>query len=190
PAAETERRLEESREALAAYCSGQRALWPALRGMLALPHAAIALRALHNTALLEVLFPEWKNISCLVIPDYYHRYTVDEHTLLAIEKLAELAGTEESGRRRFREILSEIDGLALLRFALLFHDTGKGSSDKHSERSVELVRAAMQRIGTPSEEASEVEYLIEHHLDLSAVMNARDLDDPATARMLATRIGT
>lgn len=190
PAAETERRLEESRDALAAYCAAHRPLWPALRDILALPHAAMALRALHNTALLQVIFPEWKTISCLVVPDHYHRYTVDEHTLLAIEKLAELAGARESSQRRFAEILSEIDGLALLRFALLFHDTGKGASGNHSARSVELARVAMQRIGMPPEEAHEVEYLIEHHLDLSAVMNSRDLNDPATARMLAARIGT
>src|ERR1700730_10657552 len=40
------------------------------------------------------------------------------------------------------------------------------------------------------EEQSAVEFLIEHHLDLSAVMNSRDLYDPSTARMLADRIGT
>src|ERR1700730_7683415 len=40
------------------------------------------------------------------------------------------------------------------------------------------------------EEQSAVEFLIEHHLDLSAVMNSRDLHDPATARLLADRIGT
>ena len=40
------------------------------------------------------------------------------------------------------------------------------------------------------EEQSAVEFLIEHHLDLSAVMSSRDLYDPATARMLADRIGT
>ena len=33
-------------------------------------------------------------------------------------------------------------------------------------------------------------FLIENHLALSAVMNSRDLRDPATARMLADRIGT
>jgi len=42
----------------------------------------------------------------------------------------------------------------------------------------------------PPEEQNEVEFLIEHHLDLSAVMNSRDLYDPATAALLAQRIGT
>jgi len=116
---------------------------------------------------------------------------VDEHTLVAIEQLGGLALTQEPSARRFTEILSEIDDLALLRFALLFHDSGKGSnSGDHSRRSVDLARQAMQRMQMPADDQSAVEFLIEHHLDLSAVMNSRDLNDPATARSLADRIGT
>ena len=190
-AAETERRLEENREVFAQYCQTQQQLWPVLRGILSLPHAAMALRAMHYTSLVQALFPEWENIACLVVPDYYHRYTVDEHTLVAIERLADLAHTKDPTRRRFAEILSEIADQALLRFALLFHDTGKGeNSGDHSRRSVELARQAMQRIQMPAEEQARVEFLIEHHLDLSTVMNSRDLHDPATASLLAERIGT
>ncbi|MGD0435876.1 MAG: HD domain-containing protein, partial [Bryobacteraceae bacterium] len=189
-AAETERRLNAHREAFTQYCS-RRPLWPELRAILALPGAAIALRAMHDTGFIQALFPEWNNIVCLVVPDYYHRYTVDEHTMVTIESLGELAAAQEPGKRRFAEILSEIQDVALLRFALLFHDSGKGwNSGNHSLRSAELARQAMQRIQVPADEQSAVLFLIEHHLDLSAVMSARDLDDPATARMLAERIGT
>ncbi len=190
-AAETERRLETNREAFAAYCASGVPLWTVLQRVLSLPHATMALRAMHNASLIQSLFPEWSGIVCLVVPDYYHRYTVDEHTLVTIEKLDELAAAQEPATRRFGEILSEIDDLALLRFALLFHDSGKGSnSGDHAHRSVELARQAMQRIQMPAEDQSAVEFLIEHHLDLSAVMNARDLNDPTTARSLADRIGT
>jgi len=190
-AAETERRLEEYREAFARFGAVEQPLWPVLREIFSLPHAALALRAMHYTSLVQALFPELKNITCLVVPDYYHRYTVDEHTLVTIERLADLAATKDPARLRFAEIFSEIEDPALLRFALLFHDSGKGSdSGDHAHRSVELARQAMQRIQMPAEEQAQVEFLIEHHLDLSAVMNSRDLYDPATARMLAERIGT
>jgi [protein-PII] uridylyltransferase len=190
-AAETERRLDESRRAFAEHLTAHPIVWPVLRDILSHPHAALALRGMHNTGLVQVLFPEWKTILCLVVPDYYHRYTVDEHTLIAIEKLEQLHSNKEHSTERFSEILSEIPTVALLRFALLFHDAGKGSnSGDHATRSVELARDAMQRIGMPADDRSEVEFLIEHHLALSAVMNSRDLHDPATARMLAERIGT
>lgn len=189
-AAQTERRLELNRDAFARY-AGDKALWPSLRNILSLPHAALALRGMHNAGLIQALFPEWAGIVCLVVPDYYHRYTVDEHTLVTIEKLTELAGAADTAVRRFAEILSEIEDLALLRFALLFHDSGKGwGTGDHSQRSVELARQAMQRIQMPDAQQNAVEFLIEHHLDLSAVMNSRDLNDPSTARALADRIGT
>jgi len=190
-AAEAERRLESGREAFARFCAAGKPLWPALRKILSLPHTALALRGMHDTGLLQSLFPEWNTITCLVIPDYYHRYTVDEHTLVAIEKLGELAGAAEPSQKRLAEVLSEIADPALLRFALLFHDAGKGDNDgDHARRSVELARTAMQRIQMPADDRHAVEFLIEHHLDLSTVMNSRDLYDPITARMLAEGIGT
>ena len=201
-AAETERRLEHAASAFAAYCvSPPQPLWPPLRKILSLPHSAAALRAMHDTDLLQAMFPEWKTISCLVVPDFYHRYTVDEHTLVAIEELSELADRKlatgaldaniDPARRRFAEIYSEIEDLALLRFALLFHDSGKGvQSGDHARLSVQLAHAAGRRIQMPPQEQNAVEFLIEHHLDLSTVMNSRDLYDPATAALLAHRIGT
>jgi len=190
-AAETERRVEQACEVFAAYCGGAQPLWPALHGILSLPHAAAALRVMHDTGLLQAMFPEWRNIFCLVVPDFYHRYTVDEHTLVAIEKLAELAASKDPAQRRLAEILSEVEDLALLRFALLFHDSGKGAhSGDHARLSVELTRMATERIHMRPEEQSAVEFLIEHHLALSAVMSSRDVHDPATARLLALRIGT
>jgi [protein-PII] uridylyltransferase len=191
-AAETERRLERAASAFAAYCaSPPQPLWPPLANILSLPHSATALRAMHDTDLLQAMFPEWKAISCLVVPDFYHRYTVDEHTLVAIEKLAELAAGKDPVLRRFADIYSEIEDLALLRFALLFHDSGKGAgSGDHARLSVQLAQAATQRIQMPPQEQSAVAFLIEHHLDLSTVMNSRDLFDPATAALLADRIGT
>ena len=190
-AAETERRVQQACDTFGAYCQRTQPLWPALHTILSLPHAAAALRVMHDTGLLQALFPEWRNIFCLVVPDFYHRYTVDEHTLVTIEKLGELAASKDPAQRRLAEILSEVEDLALLRFALLFHDAGKGAhSGDHSRLSMQLARAAMERIQTRAEEQSAVEFLIEHHLDLSTVMSSRDLYDPATARLLADRIGT
>lgn len=190
-AAETERRVEHGADSFGAYCERTQPLWPSLHRVLSLPHAAAALRVMHDTGLLQVMFPEWRNIFCLVVPDFYHRYTVDEHTLVTIEKLEQLAAAKDPAQRRIAEILSEVEDLALLRFALLFHDSGKGAnSGNHSRLSVELARAASERIQMLPEEQSSVEFLIEHHLDLSTVMSSRDLYDPATARLLAHQIGT
>ncbi len=65
-------------------------LWDSLRQILVLPYASSSLRALHRLGLLVLLFKEFQAIDSLVIRDYYHRYTVDEHSLVTIENLQSL----------------------------------------------------------------------------------------------------
>ncbi len=190
-AAETERRLEASRDAFARWCGEPRPLWKTLKTILPLPYAARALRLLQNTGLLQILFPEWAAVQSLVVRDFYHRYTVDEHTLVTLEHLENLRKATEPGARRFTALLSEIDNPAILAFALLYHDVGKGAfTGDHSRVSLEWAREAMQRIQIPAEDQHTAAFLVEHHLALSEVMTGRDLADPATARALAERLGT
>lgn len=190
-ARETERRITESLPAITAYFSEPRPVWRELRHSLALPHAAAALRAFDETGLLSAILPEWEQIRCLVARDFYHRYTVDEHTLVAIQSLTDLPGTEDPQRRRYATLLSEIEQAGVLRLALLLHDLGKGArSGSHSDESVRLARRILNRIQAPPADQDTVIFLIERHLELSAVMTSRDLGDPATAVDLAHRIGT
>ena len=62
-------------------------LWEHLREILILPHAAEALRAMHSLNLLTRAVTEFETIDLLVLRDLYHRYTVDEHTFMAIDAL-------------------------------------------------------------------------------------------------------
>ncbi len=161
-----------------------RTTWNDWRALLSLPDAHLGLRAMQESGVLARAIPEWQHIDCLVVRDFYHHYTVDEHTLVAIDSLASI----EDGR--FAGLWTEIDDPATLRFALLIHDIGKGSGRDHVEESVELARAILDRLGAPESDRARVEFLIEHHLALSAVMTSRDLSDESTAQMLAHRIGT
>ena len=191
PAVETEQHLAAARPAFAAYLSQPRPLWGTLESLLELPHAPVALRALQNARLMAELFPEWALIADLVPLEPEHRYTIDEHTLKALERVAELRTTADPGRKRFSELLSEIDKPAVLAFALLFHDFGKaaGAGDP-AELSASLARQSLARIRAPEEDLSAVEFLTARQSVLAEVMAARDMDDPATARQLAERVGT
>jgi len=184
---DTERRIRAARSD-GAPCA---ASWSEFSEILALPRSSVALRAMQETGILSAVIPEWQRIDCLVVRDFYHRYTVDEHTLVAIQSLEDLEHTQDDPRRRFAGLLSEVDHPELLRLALLLHDIGKGGgTGEHVAESVRVAGAAMQRLGVPEEPGAVVQFLIDHHLDLSSVMNARDLDDPATARFIAGRTGT
>ncbi|MGD0497038.1 MAG: hypothetical protein ABSC23_01240 [Bryobacteraceae bacterium] len=184
PSLETERRIESRIGAIEARFAGSRPIWPALGRLFALPHAALALRAMHETGALYAIFPELKGIECLVIRDFYHRYTVDEHTIVAVENLLRPGAP-------FDGLVAEIGPLGSLVFAMLFHDAGKGGhGEGHVDGSVRLAAAAAGRIGMPAPERETVLFLIRNHLLLSSVMQSRDLVDPQTVAEVASRMET
>src|SRR5713226_439144 len=56
---------------------------------------------------------------------YYHRYTVDEHSFVAVENVHALRTPDNELERRFRDILDGIERPDLLFLSLLLHDVGK-----------------------------------------------------------------
>jgi [protein-PII] uridylyltransferase len=165
--------------------------WSELRVLLSLPRCANALHALADLNLLERMIPEWQRIDCLVVRDFYHRYTVDEHTLVTLEALENLAFGEDPRPARFARLLNETDHPEILRLALLLHDIGKGEgAGDHATRSVEIARVALDRLKVPERDQATVLFLIEHHLDLSSIMTSRDLSEPSTAFQIAAASGT
>ena len=92
------------------------------------------LSQMHDCGLLGRVFPEFQAISWRVVRDFYHKYTVDEHTLLTIRNLERLVTTDIPDRMRFRSILSDLQEPELLVLALLFHDVGKWRDDDHAAR--------------------------------------------------------
>jgi [protein-PII] uridylyltransferase len=192
-AADTERRVKEYLPRLRLFFSASRAaIWPSLKAMLSTGNAALALREMHETGVLEALFPEFAAADCLVVRDLYHRYTVDEHTLVAVQELENLGRPRIQSDRRFSSLFSEAEELEPLKFALLFHDLGKAVSpgSEHAGQSARLASAAAGRIGMPAADLRRVRALIEQHLELSGAMSRSDLDDPAAVRALADRVGT
>lgn len=186
-----ERRIMEALPKLQEYFGQATGIWPQVREILLQPHAAMALRSMQECGVLRMLFPDWEGIEHMVTRDFYHRYTVDEHTIVTIENLQKLTRSTEAGHRRFSTLLTEIEDLAILRTALLLHDVGKGArTGNHSEESVRMARETLDRLGAPEKARDMILFLIDQHLALSAAMTGRDLDDPSTARMLAEKVGT
>src|SRR5512140_3181200 len=85
-----------------------------------------ALRAMHETGFLGRYLPEWARVTFLVQHDFFHRYTVDEHSLRAVEALDAVAVGVDSGGAPFRSILDDVPDAAPLYLAMLLHDIGKG----------------------------------------------------------------
>jgi [protein-PII] uridylyltransferase len=148
------------------------------------------LSEMHDCGLLNRIFPEFAKVHCRVVRDFYHKYTVDEHTLLAIRGVESLLDPSTPGRRRFASILQEARAPELLTLALLFHDVGKWREADHAQESVRLAQTMLDRLALPAEARQTVEFLIREHLQMSQVAFRRDAEDPQVAGRFAALVGT
>jgi [protein-PII] uridylyltransferase len=186
----TERRIENVLPALASKPPLGAELWIYLREILLEPHAADALREMHSLHLLTLLLPEMKLIDALVVRDFYHRFTVDEHTFLAVESLHRARQSPSEWDQRYGTILGELERPELLYLALLLHDLGKGTPARdHVVASLEIAETAMDRLDLNPEERETVRFLIGSHLDMSATLR-KDIFDPQTIKTFSERVGT
>jgi [protein-PII] uridylyltransferase len=185
----TEFKVEQALPALAATPPRRAELWLYMQETLVQPHAADALRAMNSLRLLALLLPELKGMEALVVRDFYHRYTVDEHSFLAIENLHRLKESKSEWDRRFAELLGEVEQPELLYLALLLHDSGKGVPEaNHVEVGLRLTESCVDRLDLDPADRDTVRYLVGNHLEMSASAR-RDVFDPANVKSFAERVG-
>ncbi|MDE2485169.1 MAG: [protein-PII] uridylyltransferase [candidate division NC10 bacterium] len=140
---------------------------------------AATLRNMHELGVIGAYIPEFAKLTRLVQFDFYHRYTVDEHTFLAIETLEHLDEVSRFYGEEFRSLASDAKRLEILRLALLLHDIGKGEGADHAPKSASLVGAILRRMGIPEPDADAVVFLVARHLEMSHIAQRLDLDDEA-----------
>jgi len=163
--------------------------WENLREILGSDYPGLALRPMQRLGLLMEVLPEFALIDSLVVRDFYHRYTVDEHTLRTIEHLQELADPPDERGAHFAQLWKTAERRDLLILALLLHDVGKGMPvENHVTGSLAALDSAAKRLKLSPEEKSEIHALIEHHLDMSATVQRRDIFDPATVAGFAESV--
>lgn len=153
--------------------------------------ASKALHTLHRTGLLTTLVPEFSRVLGRVQRDLYHVYTVDEHTLRAIDKMKALARGDVPALELGTERIAALDDTTrrALYVALFLHDLGKGYGPGHHERGAELAAVIGPRLGLSADEVEQVQLLVRHQADMPLICLRRDLADPRPVRGLARIVG-
>jgi [protein-PII] uridylyltransferase len=165
--------------------------WQAFQEILASDFPGVALRSMQRLGLLTNILPEFAAIDSLVVRDFYHRYTVDEHTLRTIEHLQELANPPDARGTNFSALWKTVERRDLLVLGLLLHDIGKGMPvENHAAGSLTALDSVAARLQLTADEKAEVHFLIERHLDMSATVQRRDIFDPTTISGFAAVVGT
>jgi [protein-PII] uridylyltransferase len=186
----TEYHIEQALPSVAALPPRGAEVWRFLQVMFLEPYAADALRAMQALRVLNLFLPELRGIEALVVRDYSHRFTVDEHTFTAIENLHLLNQSPSKWDQRYAALLDELERPELLYLAILLHDTGKGArTQDHVAASIAIAEECLARLDLDPPDRETVLFLIRRHLEMSAVLR-RDIFEPETIRAFAEKVET
>jgi [protein-PII] uridylyltransferase len=150
---------------------------------------ALTLSEMHELGLLGRYLPEFGALTCLVQYDIYHKFSADQHSLLAVEHLEALAPGRSAESEGAAQVFNEVEKPGLLMLGMLLHDIGKAKGHGHVAKGIPLIQALTRRIGLPAEQGAMVEFLVAHHLTMSHIAQRRDIDDPRTIADFAATVG-
>ena len=149
------------------------------------------LSMMSETGLLGRYIPEFGRIVAQTQFNMYHAYTVDEHTLRAVDIIHGIdTGRFTEDHPLSSVIMPQITDKESLYLAMLLHDTGKGNELGQEIGGEIAARKACERLGIEDWKTDQVAWLVRHHLVLSDYAQKRDVSDPETVAAFAHIVET
>ncbi len=142
---------------------------------------ADTVREMHRVKLLQKIIPEFDKLSCYASYDYYHKYTVDEHSFIAVRTAEELLQSHSYIAKVYKEIKRK----DLLHLALLLHDAGKGSGEDHSIRGEKIAERVAGQLNFNEADTALLAFLVKYHLIMPNTAFRRDLSDSKVILLIA-----
>lgn len=136
--------------------------------------AGRALDLMHETGVLAAIIPAFSSLTCKVEYDSVHEFTVDQHILLAVRALSDLATDTDT---HVRTVYCRLANKFPLRLALLLHDIGKAMPGDHTVNGKIIAAEMCDRLGVSAEDKRIVVFLVYNHLELSRLAFGRELED-------------
>ena len=144
------------------------------------------LHRLHDLGALEKIIPAFGHARCLLQFNAYHKYTVDEHCIRAVECATNFIADTGTLGRVYRRLRNK----ATLHLALLIHDLGKGYVEDHSEVGVRIAAETARLLRLPMREAEKLKFLVHKHLLMAHLAFRRDTSDPELVLRFAMEVGS
>ncbi len=149
-------------------------------------HLGTLLRDLHEAAILERFLPEFARARGLLQFNQYHKYTVDEHCIRAVEFTEKLLDDPGPVGRVYRGLRDK----RLLHLALLIHDLGKGLLEDHREVGLKIAEQTGWRLGLQPHETEIIKFLVHKHLRMNHLALRRDTSDEELVVRFAVQVGS
>lgn len=150
------------------------------------PRLGSLLRRLHEVGVLEKLIVGMDHARSLLQFNKSHRYTVDEHSIRAVEEATELVTTETLLGQTYKSIKDR----DILHLALLCHDMGKGFDEDHSEVGKRMARETAARLHLSPHQSEMLEFLVHKHLIMSHLAFRRDTTDESIILEFSRQVGS
>ena len=145
-----------------------------------------ALRRLHELGVLEKIIPAFSHARGRMQFNQYHKYTVDEHCIRAVEEATRFA----ERRDLLGELYRKLDDKTTLHLALLLHDLGKGHEEDHSEVGRRIAQQMALRLALRRDPAETLEFLVHRHLRMSHLALRHDTTQPQLVGRFVDEVGS
>jgi [protein-PII] uridylyltransferase len=144
------------------------------------------LRRLHDMGVLEKIIPEFSHARSLLQFNQYHKYTVDEHCIRAVEEATRFAERNDI----LADVYNNLEDKATLHLVLLLHDLGKGFEEDHSEVGRRIAQSTAERLRLTSDQADTLEFLVHKHLRMSHLAQRFDTTEPQLVERFVEEVGS
>jgi len=147
-----------------------------LKELLKKEHTYCFLKLFYDAGILHHLFPNFRKVMHLPQFDGYHHYPVDIHSIKCVEALENIKG---SFVKSLYDEMNEDERL-LVKITTLFHDTGKGRKQDHSEVGAKLIVPFMRKMKLKDELIERAVILVKNHILMSNVAFKQNIHNEKT----------
>ncbi len=147
-------------------------------------HMYCFLKLFYDAGILHELFANFRKVLHLPQFDGYHHYPVDIHSIKCVEALENIK--EPFIQKLYDEL--DNDEKLLLKIVVLFHDTGKGRKQDHSEVGAKLIVPFAKHLKLKEECTQRAVVLIKHHILMSNVAFKENIHNEKTLYKFMSKI--
>jgi [protein-PII] uridylyltransferase len=143
------------------------------------------LKLFYDAGILHHLFANFRKVMHLPQFDGYHHYPVDIHSIKCIEALENI---KEDFIQKLHDKLTPNEKM-ILKIVTLFHDSGKGRKQDHSEVGAKMIVPFAKRLNINENLIERAVVLIKHHILMSNVAFKENIYNEKTLYKFMSKIG-
>ncbi|MDF1882518.1 HD domain-containing protein [Sulfurimonas sp. SAG-AH-194-C21] len=156
-----------------------------LKQLLSRDYTYYFLKLFYDAGILHELFGNFRKVRHMPQFDGYHHYPVDIHSVECIKALEDI---KEPFIQALHNTLSDDEKL-IVKITTLFHDTGKGRKQDHSEVGAKLILPFLRQMNMSQEMQERAVVLVKHHILMSNVAFKENIYNEKTLYKFMSKVG-